>query len=135
MDVPRGGRTVGGRIAVMVSARPLRPMAPKLVPPEVVSSPRIEGLARAVADGDEEAPARFWGAVRREGTPLVEPIDGDTTHCIVTFLWRDDSSARDVLIGAPNFTDVSVPAQSRMVRLAGTDLWHRSYRVRADWRS
>src|SRR5688500_2764424 len=98
----------------MASARPHRPQPPKLVPPEVVSSPRLENLARAVVAGDGAALERFWAAVRAEGTPLIETIDGNAEYCIVTFLWRDDGSVRDVLIGATNFTDSSVLDASRM---------------------
>lgn len=119
----------------MMSARPLRPQPPKLVPPEVTSSPRIEKLMQAIEAGDGGVLERFWAAVGEEGTPLVESIVGDVEHCIVTFLWRDDGSAKDVLIGATNFTDASVFDASRMERMPGMNLWHRSYRVRADWRS
>jgi len=32
----------------------------------------------------------FWREVEAEGAPLVEPIEGDERHVLLTFLWRDD---------------------------------------------
>ncbi|MGD9892039.1 MAG: enterochelin esterase [Dehalococcoidia bacterium] len=113
----------------------VRPFTPKPVPPEVVTSPRIEQLARAVAADGSEGLVRFWNEVQDHGTPLVEAIPGDAEHCIVTFLWRDAGAANAVLLVANKFTDASVLDASLMEQLAGTDLWHRSYRVRTDWRS
>lgn len=116
-------------------ARTIPPQLPRLVPPEVTASPRVAALAGAVAAGDDGAVADFWRAAQAEGTPLIEVSEGDPSYRVVTFLWRGDDDVRDVLIIANKFTDATVLAASLMERLPGTDLWHRSYRVRADWRA
>jgi len=51
----------------------------------------------------------------------------------VTFLWRD-AAARGVLLMLNKVTHPTVPAESALERVPGTDVWHRSFRLRDDWR-
>ncbi|MDQ8046544.1 MAG: enterochelin esterase, partial [Patulibacter sp.] len=80
----------------------------------------------------------FWAEVRAAGTPLVEAIQGDEGHRAVTFVWRDRHDdpvgTRTVALLANKLTDPSVWAESVLVRLEGTDVWHRTYRLASDWR-
>jgi enterochelin esterase family protein len=108
---------------------PLR--APKSPPPEVVASPRVTALA---ADPSPTALAVFWAEAAERRTPLVEPLEGEPGHRVVTFLWRDRGGTREVVLLANKLTDPSVWDRSVLERLPGTDVWHRSYRLRADWR-
>ncbi|HWI72043.1 MAG TPA: enterochelin esterase domain-containing protein, partial [Baekduia sp.] len=105
------------------------PRIPKYPPPDVVESPRI---ARLRAGGDVAA---FWAEVATTGTPLVEPRDGEPDHRTVTFLWRGGDATREVVLLANKLTDPSVWDASTLQRLPGTDVWHRSFRLRADWRA
>jgi enterochelin esterase-like enzyme len=105
------------------------PRIAKHPPPEVVESPRI---ARLRADGDVAA---FWAEVRERGAPLVEAREGEPGHRTVTFVWRGTDATRGVVLLANKLTDPSVWEQSTLERLEGTDVWHRSYRLRADWRA
>lgn len=89
------------------------------MPAPVTGSPRIAELTRT---GDV---AGFWSEVTR--TPLVEP-DG-----VLTFLWRDDC-AGSVLLLVNKLFDRHDPDASLMRRVPGTDVWHLSYRLPADWR-
>jgi len=95
----------------------------------------VGALRNQLASGDDEALWRFWRQVKRTGTPLIEQAEDDPEHRIVTFLWRDDGETESVLISANKFTDSGVLEQSLMRRLDGTDIWHRSYRIRSDWRA
>lgn len=101
-----------GRVTVTLEQRvpPARQHAPA---PDYLS-PRIAALA---AGGDADA---FWRAVAAEGTPMVEPADND--EAIVTFLWR--GARRNVrLFGGPSSD------HEWLDRLAGTDIWFKSFRV------
>ncbi len=109
---------------------PLR--APKSPPPEVAASPRVAALA---ADPSPAAIAAFWAEAAEHGTPLVEALADDPGHRIVTFLWRDRGGTGDVVLMANKLTDPSVWPASVLERLPGTDVWSRSYRLRADWRA
>ncbi|MGO1050180.1 enterochelin esterase [Crossiella sp. CA198] len=97
-------------------------------PPPLAESPRV----RALAGADAAALAAFWRQVEAEGTPLVEPAE-DAAHRIVTFLWRDAGQGA-VLLHANKLTDYNDLGPSLLHLLPGTDVWHRSYRLRADWR-
>ncbi|MFH8489689.1 enterochelin esterase [Streptomyces longisporoflavus] len=86
--------------------------------------------ARAVAVVIEE----FWADAARRGTPLVEPVDGEPGHRDVTFLWRGHRATRQVLLLAEGITDRADLAASLLDPLPGTDIWHLTYRLRADHR-
>jgi enterochelin esterase family protein len=86
-------------------------------------------VARGIARGDRDPLADLWAAVARDGAPLIEPDPaGDPKRRLVTFVYRADSTTRNVLLfRGPNATmDLSA---NPLVRLPGTDLWYRSYTV------
>jgi hypothetical protein len=98
----------------------------------VVSSPRIELLRRELADAPVDGVlARFWGEVALVGTPLVEPYDDQQR--LVTFLWRESEPIDTVaVIGGPALW-WEIP-DNQLERLDGTNVWFRTYCVRADHR-
>ncbi|MFT4008870.1 MAG: DUF3327 domain-containing protein [Nocardioidaceae bacterium] len=85
----------------------------------------IDGLSSEQVRG-------FW-AGPGAAMPLVEPIDG-TDEVAVTFCWRD-AVASQVLLFANRLTDETNLADTLLERLGDTDLWHASFRMRADWRA
>jgi len=121
---------------IHVTARStIPPQKPKSPPPEVIESPRILALKAEIEQGNRAALSDFWATVATEGTPLVEPMAHDPEHSIVTFLWRGDADIHEVIILANKFTDATVFDASVMKQLLNSDVWHRSYRVRSDWRA
>jgi enterochelin esterase-like enzyme len=94
-------------------------------------SPRISLLRRDVESGDRAAADRFWQEVRKAGAPLVEQYPGGGRYSLVTFLWRGDSETRNVVIfdGVAGFD-----AKDRMTRIAGANVWYKTYKVRNDAR-
>ncbi|GAA3109874.1 hypothetical protein GCM10010449_35410 [Streptomyces rectiviolaceus] len=107
----------------------------------VLAAPCVERVAARVAETSEASEAEravvldeFWADVARRGTPLVEAIDGDPDHCAATFLWRGHRATRQVLLLAEGIADQADLAASRLSPLPGTDIWHLTYRLRADHR-
>lgn len=96
----------------------------------MVRSGWIEALEARVSDGDAAAVRDFWDEVGACGTPLVESA-GDGA-CAVTFLWRGQGAA--VLLLANKLFDRANPRGGLMARVPGTDVWHLTYRLPADWR-
>jgi enterochelin esterase-like enzyme len=91
-------------------------------PPESPAEPasaRLQALVRELAE-KPAALEEFWAAVKREGVPLIEPIDEKSFR--VTFLWRSAPETRDVLLSW------ALPPFERhpLARLPGTDIWYRS---------
>ncbi|MFJ4851245.1 enterochelin esterase [Streptomyces sp. NPDC088733] len=106
------------------------PRFPRPAPVERARSARIAALA--------ERPERerdFWRAVEAEGTPLVEAVAGDPGHAAVTFLWRGTAATRTVLVLPNQVADPEDLAGNLMSRVPGTDVWHWTIRMRADWRA
>ncbi len=97
-------------------------------------SPRIHLLRVSLANGDTAALDAFWTRAEAEGSPLVEPIDGDEVHRLVTFVYRAAQPLENITIfpGIGRYADT---AFHRMEQLDGTDLWYRTYCVRRDLRA
>jgi enterochelin esterase-like enzyme len=125
VSTPFGSR---GRLATAALLAAALADAP---PPPV--SPTIASLLEAVRHGRPDAASEFWTRVQRTGTPLVESIPGDTTNVLFTFVWRGEPSTHHVaLVNAAVASDE--PAKALLDRVAGTDVWYRSYPARADAR-
>ncbi len=113
--------------ALATSHAAARPEAPG--PPE---SRRLASLRKEIeSGGGVGALSQFWREVERQGTPLVEPVEGDDQYLLVTFLWRDAAAQRFVAVFP--FARVN-PLPHLFARLKGTDVWYRSYRLRRDAR-
>jgi enterochelin esterase-like enzyme len=97
-------------------------------------SPRIDALRRDLEVDRSGALQAFWAAISRDGAPLVEPIDGDQHHVLVTFLWRMTEDVRNVVVigGVVGWGDF---AKHQLTRLGDTDLWFKTYRARSDTRT
>src|SRR5215813_7533249 len=100
------------------------------ITPSAQPSPRVAALQQAIEAGDQGALDAFWQEIAAQGAPLVEPIAGGDDHALLTFLWRAAEPVDHVLMfGGPALWDM---ASNRLLHLAGTDLWHLTYRVRKD---
>ena len=97
--------------------------------PQSVTSPKIAALRTQIEKGNRGTVADFWSDVEKSGTPLAEPIDGNNDDVLVTFLWRGKSEVRDVLVLWGPFA-FSRPADYMMTRLADTDVWYRTLKIR-----
>jgi enterochelin esterase-like enzyme len=104
---------------------------PTHFPADLDDSAAIVRLKREVPANSTIAVKRFWEEVARRGTPLIEPISNKKNYSLVTFVWRGAEDTRNVVIfdGIAGFD-----AKDRMERVAGTDVWYKSYRVRNDAR-
>jgi enterochelin esterase-like enzyme len=101
--------------------------------PPPPASPAVAALEEAARQGRQNAEAEFWVKVQRAGAPLVEPIPGDTANVLFTFVWHGDSATHNVaLVNAAVASER--PAEALLTRVAGTDVWYRSYPARADAR-
>ncbi|WP_234362934.1 enterochelin esterase [Streptomyces formicae] len=144
----------GPDVTGVVSAAAARSAGTGAVEATRVASPRVERLARGVAGADERERAvlveEFWAEVALRGTPLVEYVDGGAgvdeasgagagaeggTHRAVTFLWRGHRATRQVLLLVNRAVDRDHLADALLDRVPGTDVWHLTYRLRADHRA
>jgi len=96
--------------------------------PAAYESPRIKYLRSAIENGRRGSVADFWEKVKTEGTPLIEPLEGDDKNDLVTFLWEGKPDTRNVLLLWWPYTGQS-PDDYRMLHLGETDIWYKTLKV------
>ena len=96
------------------------------------ASPRIAKLRKEIESGNHAALNQFWEEVRKGHAPLIEAIPEDNQSSLVTFIWQgNDATDHVVVIGGVAGTNLS---QNKLIHLADTDLWYKTYKVRNDAR-
>lgn len=101
------------------------------------TSPRLAALRSALASGQHAALATFWRDLAVAGTPLIEPLSGDDAQVLVTFLWRANAAIDNVVLISDLVSNLhwcDSFANSALLRLGTTDLYYRTYQLRADAR-
>lgn len=96
--------------------------------PTEYESPRIKALRASVERAQQGSVEKFWDDVKREGAPLMEPLQGDDHNMLVTFLWRGRPDTHNVLLLWWPYTG-QVPDDYRMLRLNETDVWYKTLKV------
>lgn len=96
-----------------------------------ILSPRLLLLQQELQNTGKEALRLFWQEVEEQGTPLIEA--GADGTCLVTFLWRDDQSARNIAVIQDWGTDGI--REHHMTLLPGSDLWYLTRTMRSDTRT
>jgi enterochelin esterase-like enzyme len=91
-------------------------------------SPRIEALRKQAASGNADINA-FWKQVTAEGTPLVESIEKDPQHQLVTFLWRGTSQTRNVFPIGSFKIGGRYPLDYVFHQIPLTDVWYLTVRL------
>lgn len=108
------------------------PLSPKTPCRDV--SPTLTALAQRLdraSDAERAALVeRFWDSSGAR-SPLIEPSSGGPDEQLVTFVFRD-ATAHAVLISLNRITHDLEDA--RLERMAGTDIWHTTFRLASTWR-
>jgi enterochelin esterase family protein len=100
-----------------------------------LQSPRLQAVRNALAQDSSGALESFWNEVKTKA-PLIERLDEHQGYALVTFLWRGEPRTQHVSVGGQlgQLTGTH-PADNTMARLAGTNVWYRSYWLRSDVRT
>ena len=96
-------------------------------------SPRLLALQRQLESGDSKALDQFWNQVKLQHAPIIEPIPGDSSHYLVTFLYRGSAETKGVGIYA-QLSMTRDLSGNRLARLGKTDVWFKTYTMRDDLR-
>ena len=91
-------------------------------------SPRMETLRKEVASGAFDI-TNFWKQVAAEGTPLVESIEKDPQHQLVTFLWRGTPETRNVFVNGSFKIGGRYPLDYVFHQMPLTDVWYLTVRL------
>ncbi len=87
-------------------------------------SPSLQRLSQALQSGNEKALELFWSEIKKNGTPLIEPIPQDEDYSQVTFIWKDEQNLNNIHI----FCDY-LQGDCTMIRMDNAGLWYKSYRL------
>jgi enterochelin esterase-like enzyme len=94
-------------------------------------SPRLQRLQADLQKIGNEALCEFWDEIKQQGTPIIEP--GAPGDSLVTFLWRDEGSARSVAViqdwGADGIRE------HQLMRLPDSDVWYLTRTMRSNTRT
>lgn len=99
-------------------------------------SPRIAMLQQQIVAGKTAALDDFWDAITTEGAPLIEPIEDDRQHALVTFLWRADDAVEHVVLYSELLKGAwwNSWSDALLAHLPDTNLYYRTYRIRTNLR-
>ena len=98
---------------------------------ETSVSPRLVGLQQNLEAGNTKALEYFWKEIKEQGTPLIEEVEGDDQHRLVTFLWQ----ASGELLSVALVSLMTKPTTYDMTHLPDTDLWYVTLRLPSDLRA
>jgi enterochelin esterase-like enzyme len=113
---------VATTVALTGQSAPLQPL-----------SPTIAALQHAIAQGQTGAESQFWIRVQQTGSPLIEPAEGATGDILITFLWKGDADTHNVVLVNTAIASSDF-RESQLARLAGTNIWYRTYAAPASAR-
>ena len=99
--------------------------------PLEILSPRIQLLYNTLRTGGMAALPEFWNEMEKHGTPIIE--DDSEGYSLVTFLWRNDGSARNVAVIQDWGSDGI--REHHMSRLLESDVWYLTRRMPSDTRT
>jgi len=122
--------------ALALGAALLLAVSSRAAAPDPMPSPFMRQWAAALS-GPAADTSAFWSAAAARGTPIVERIPGDGRFVHVTFLYRGRPDTRSVAVIALENHQLANDryfALARLARLGSSDVWFRTYRLRADGR-
>ncbi|MDU4890110.1 MAG: alpha/beta hydrolase-fold protein [Clostridium sp.] len=95
-----------------------------------IISYKINELRNQIASNNINAVNDFWTRIEKEGTPLIEEIQGDKDNVLVTFVYKETEPIENVLVFG------TIPgyrySENLMEKLLNTDVWFKTYKVRND---
>ena len=95
-----------------------------------LESPRLQRFQRALRRQRRSAEESFWKEMHRSGTPLIEPVEGDSSRSWVTYLWRGTPGTRSIGLQGPQ---TELGEFDRLDRLPGSNLWFGTWNVKNDF--
>jgi len=98
---------------------------------ESLVSPRINRLKQDLEVGNETALDEFWHEITEKGTPLIEPILGDSQYALVTFIWRGNQETKHVVLNTELLRSGwwNHWENAKFTRLLQTDLYYLTCRA------
>lgn len=88
--------------------------------------PLIAQLEQQLKTGNQGSLEKFWEEVGLRTTPLIDPIQGNDSEMLVTFVWRAKKDHKNVVVASYGISSFD-PCKNAMVHLPDTDVWYKSW--------
>lgn len=97
-----------------------------LIPDDEIISPRLLKLKEEVekAKITKNIIDDFWKEIEEKGTPLIEHIEQEPNHKLVTFLCKEDADTDEILLVSGSLG--YIPHRGIFKRIQGTDIYYKS---------
>ena len=84
---------------------------------------QLEGQLKPENQGGLE---KFWEEVGLRTTPLIDPIQGNDSEMLVTFVWQAKKDHNNVVVASYGISSFD-PGKNAMSHLPDTDVWYKSW--------
>ena len=97
-----------------------------LVPNDEIISPRLLKLKEVLEKAVDKKGLvdDFWKEIEENGTPIIEHIEREPNHKLVTFLYKENSDTDEILLSSGSLG--VIPHRGKFARLQGTDIYYKS---------
>jgi len=92
-------------------------------------SPKLRRLQHDLQKRRKSPEAKFLQSLARSGTPIVEPVKGDSTSSWVTYIWHGHANTRSVGVFSPQ---TEFGTFDQLTRLPKSQIWYRTVKVQND---
>jgi len=94
-----------------------------------LTSPTIFELRKELAKGHNSALKNFWVKIGKTGTPLIESLDKDKSHKLVTFIVQADKETKNAIIICSLADQDDMVSNNICERIEDTDILYKSFVV------
>ena len=89
----------------------------------------IRDFNKELNGGNKSALNKFWDKIERFGTPLIEQIEGDEDHKLVTFIVQADKDTTNAVVVCSLANQDDVLSNNICERIENTDIFYKSFVV------
>ena len=89
----------------------------------------ISELIYELEKGNNSALVKFWNKIAKVGTPLIEPIEGEKDHKLVTFIVRAAEDMKNAVVICSLANQDDVITSNICERIENTDVFYKSFVV------
>jgi len=94
-----------------------------------LASSMILELKEELAKGNNSVLKNFWLKMDKIGTPIIEPIRGDKSHKLVTFIVQADKETNNAIVVCSLANQDDVVSNNICERIENTDILYKSFVV------
>lgn len=95
---------------------------------------QIKDLECEIKKGNNNAVDEFLFYLEKNGTPLIEKIEGDADNSLVTFIYTSNEPIENVLFSSSFSFCLHNLEENKLEQIKDTNLWYITYKLRNDIR-